>query len=271
MKQKIIKAIIVTAIMIAVSFLSISPINADQTVDPPFWQGEVTLYYDSTIMVTAQNSGDIYEISGTSVAAALDKASEEGEFTYTILDTWYDSFGLLIDSIDGTENQGMDGWQYWVNFPEDPIPMISADKYQLSDNDTVYWFFGGYPADPLNTTKLIEIHVNIIEDSIEPEVTLTKPQKGGVYINNNQIFAFPFQTAFVLGDLTVKASAYDEQTSIDKIEFYIDGVLKHSCDEKPYTFPFTEDIKGKFSLKVTAYDQADNQKEIEMVILRIPL
>jgi hypothetical protein len=86
-----------------------------------YWNGGVPLG-SGTFNVTADDSGKEYTINRTCALAAVIRAAEKGGFSYTINDSWYESYGAIyVDAIDG-----VNGWMYWVNYPDDPSPMVGA-------------------------------------------------------------------------------------------------------------------------------------------------
>ncbi|MHC1635487.1 MAG: outer membrane protein assembly factor BamB family protein [Candidatus Methanospirareceae archaeon] len=129
---------------------------------PIMWEGEVTLTENTTFTITAHNSGKSYEVSRTSALGALDAAAEKGAFNYTVSDEWYASYGsFLIDSIADVENTASEYWLYWVNYPDEPMPMVGANQYELKDGDIVTYYYGGWTATPENAALIIRIHVHI--------------------------------------------------------------------------------------------------------------
>ena len=231
----------------------------------PYWEGDVTLIKNTSFTVTAHNSGKNYTISYTTALGALDAASKIGNFDYTVNDEWYEQYGsLLVDSIAGRKNEGMNGWQYWVNYPDEPLPWVGADKYEVKDGDTVDFFYGGFGTTPDNTDMLIRIHVHVIEDNEKPSVDIIKPKEGGFYIFNREILLLPSKIAFIIGEIKVEVEAHDELSGIKCVEFYLDGELQKRVEEEPYTY----DLKanGLHTITVKAIDNAGNQNEIERII-----
>ena len=155
------------------SGMGATPSNSDMLIqtrvcvtEPPtvVWDGSVNLT-PATVNVTADNSGEEYTISSTCAMYALVKAAEKGGFNYSINDDWYVAYGsLYFDMINDRPSSGWDGWSYWVNHPNDPMPMVGANSYELDDGDVVilYWS-SGMDATPSNTDMLIRIKVAITE------------------------------------------------------------------------------------------------------------
>jgi len=129
------------------------------------WQGNVTLINGTTFDKTAHNSGVSYELDRTTALGALDAATEEGVFNYTMNDEWYELYGsLFVDSIADISNEGYNGWMYWVNYPEDPMPMVGADQFVLEDGDVVTWYWSSsMEMTPANSSMLVNVNVAIEE------------------------------------------------------------------------------------------------------------
>ena len=128
------------------------------------WQGDITLTHGTTFNVTAHNSGKSYVLSRTTALGALDTASEKGDFNYTVSDEWYVSYdSLLVDSIADIPSVGWDGWMYWVNYPEEPMPMVSVNQYELEDGDVVtFYWSSSMGMTPENSSKVLIFNVTVL-------------------------------------------------------------------------------------------------------------
>jgi len=140
-------------------------IGFDIVFDAPqetIWQGDVILINGTTFDVTA-NSSVSYVINRTTALGALDAAAEDGIFNYTVNDDWYASWGsLFVDSIADITSEGYNGWMYWVNYPEDPMPGVGADQFVLEDGDVVTWYWSSsMDMTPANSSILVEINVTV--------------------------------------------------------------------------------------------------------------
>ena len=127
------------------------------------WQGDITLINGTTFDKTAHNSGVSYEINRTTALGALDAAAEEGIFNYIISDEYYLSWGsLFVDSIADIPNEGYNGWMYWVNYPEEPMPMVSAEQFVLEDGDVVTWYWSSsMEMTPADSPMLVNVNVAV--------------------------------------------------------------------------------------------------------------
>ena len=120
-----------------------------------YWGGDVAL--DSgTFNVTAE-SGVTYTINRTCALASIIGAARVGGFDYTINDSWYESYGTIyVAEIDGVSD-----WMYWVNYPDDPSPMVGANAYELADGDAVVWYHAdSMESTPENTDMLVRIETS---------------------------------------------------------------------------------------------------------------
>ncbi len=119
-------------------------------------------------------------------------------------------------------------------------------------------------------------------DSLAPEfqtyetmVGLAKSRKKplvGIERPGNYLYVFdkeivPLKMPIILGDITVIADAQDED-EIEKVEFYVDNILKSTDYDEPYSWLWSEFAIGKHQIKVIAYDNDGNraQDEIDVII-----
>jgi len=123
---------------------------------PTFWNGDVSLG-SGTFNVTADDSGKEYTINRTCALAALIRAAEKGGFSYMINDSWYESWGTLyVAEIDGVSD-----CMYWVNYPDDSMPMVGPNGYELDDGDVVTWYHAdSMESTPENTDMLVRIETS---------------------------------------------------------------------------------------------------------------
>jgi hypothetical protein len=130
------------------------------------WQGDVTLTNGTKIIVTAHNSGNEHEVNSTTAFGALDAAATAGAFNYTATDEW--GF-IFADSIGDVAQEGWSAWIYWVNYPEEPMPMVGATDYVVEDGDVVTWYWSSSAEmTPADSPLLVIINVSVTEDSASP-------------------------------------------------------------------------------------------------------
>ncbi|MFN3384166.1 MAG: PKD domain-containing protein [Archaeoglobaceae archaeon] len=105
--------------------------------------------------------GKTFTIDYRTALGALEKASKLKGFSYRLKIT---EWGLFVDCIEnicsGYAGEGS-GWMYWVNYPEKPMPGVSADKYKILAGDNVIWFFSRRMSEtPDSATHKVDIYVD---------------------------------------------------------------------------------------------------------------
>jgi hypothetical protein len=148
-----------------------------------------------------------------------------------------------------TNNDG----NYNISFPlsTDAIPGIYNVRVvcHIEDNEL------------LATTSFIVI------DRMPPTIIITKPEKA-LYAKNIKIM--PFFTTVILGSIEINVDASDDQTGMNRVEFYIDNSLKTTVTDTPYTWIWNEKtpFRPRHIITVFAYDNAGNQVSEEINVLK---
>ena len=105
-----------------------------------------------------------------------------------------------------------------------------------------------------------------IEDTTPPEVHITKPVSG-IYFNNKLLFNSA--TTLIILDIDIEVDAFDDQSGIDRIEFYIDDVIKDTTSYPPYSLLWNERSFKRHTIKVIAFDKAGNSASDELSVIKI--
>jgi len=161
------------------------------------WQGDVTLINGTTFNITAHNSGKEYAVNHTTALGALDAAAHAGGFNYTVSDEWG---WLFVDSIADIPNEGWNGWMYWVNYPDEPMSMVSAAEYVVEDGDVVTWYWSSsMNMTPEDSPKVLIINVTVASNEFDTDKG-TYPSISGTHygtiipnrnITVNRIYSYP--------------------------------------------------------------------------------
>jgi len=109
-------------------------------------------------------------------------------------------------------------------------------------------------------TKTIKI------DKAKPNVAIIKPIKGYLYIEDRQIMPTLLGNTIIFGKITIMADASNHESGIQKVEFYVDGILQESVAQQPYAWQWNYLAIGTHLIKVIAYDSAGNSASDEMVV-----
>jgi hypothetical protein len=131
--------------------------------------------------------------------------------------------------------------------PKPPVDIITSFPYE-----TTFWTIKAY--DALGSTIFADPrYVKISETRIQPDVSITSPQ-------NN---------AAISGTIDIQAEA-DDPLGIRRVDFYIDGVLKHSAADAPYHYNWDTNSYSSENhiIKVTAYNNA-NQHHSTAVVVKV--
>lgn len=92
---------------------------------------------------------------------------------------------------------------------------------------------------------------NISNTLNQLSVEIIKPEKA-LYLNDNKVFPLIFGT-LILGPITVEADVAG--STAEKVEFYIDNVIKYTDYSEPFSWKWDEQISMKHTIKIKAYDQ----------------
>jgi hypothetical protein len=96
------------------------------------------------------------------------------------------------------------------------------------------------------------------------EVEITKPLKGYLYMKDQQRASLKILT-LIFGSITIEANVTGE--SIQRVEFYIDGVPRHTDYGAPYTWVWDELVLFRHTIKVVAYEYNGSFAEQTLKVL----
>ncbi|KAA0012294.1 MAG: hypothetical protein FE041_03795 [Thermoplasmata archaeon] len=98
-------------------------------------------------------------------------------------------------------------------------------------------------------------------DDIAPQLQIINPKEGYLHIFGKDILPVGF--TIIIGSITVKADAYDGETGISTVEFYVDDELKSTDSSQPYEWLWDETAFLKHRIKAVAKGFAGNTASIE--------
>ncbi len=131
----------------------------------------------------------------------------------------------------------------------------SVQWTELSYNKTYSWY--AVADDTVYETKSDTWSFTTKEvDNTPPTVSIAKPEKG-LYLFDRKILPRFIRPALIIGRITIVANATDEDSGIEKVEFYINGKLKVTDTTAPYEYLWKRDrirLFHIFVIKVVAYD-----------------
>ena len=83
------------------------------------------------------------------------------------------------------------------------------------------------------------------------QLQVVKPENA-IYLMDNKILSFP--SPLIIGNINVEASAFNLENGIDRVEFFVDDILKQTVTTEPYTWMWQEPALFRHTLKIVAYD-----------------
>jgi len=134
----------------------------------------------------------------------------------------------------------------------------SVEKYSNPDDNEKP--FDAHYADAADGTPVV------VGGNLPPAVGITSPQLGMIYFNGNikgtgilNILQMShFKNTILLGSTKIFTVHAEDDSGIDKVEFYIDGELIDTIEEAPYNYTYKKLIRSiflkKHTLEVIAYD-----------------
>ncbi len=110
-------------------------------------------------------------------------------------------------------------------------------------------------------------------DSTAPEVSLERPVDGRLYLFNRDIMPLEGRTVSI-GDLTITADAWDEESGIDRVEFWIGfgchGEKRFTDTAAPYEWTWTgHSSAGIRKIRAYVFDGAGNEAFAEQELIKI--
>jgi PKD repeat protein len=95
-----------------------------------------------------------------------------------------------------------------------------------------------------------------------PSVTITKPVKG-IYLGDKKVF--PSRKYIIIGEITIVANA-SGPLGIVRVEFSIDGKLKATDTEAPYTWTWSTPAFFKHTITVATYDNSGKSAQASITV-----
>jgi len=120
----------------------------------------------------------------------------------------------------------------------------------------------------LNDTEVSDTaSVTILQpDVTPPNVTITRPLAKSFYFGNTRVLSFPI--TLIIGSLNVTVDAFDTDSGVSSVAFFLNGILKSTDTTSPYTWEWSGRVFGRYSITVEAYDGAGNNATDEIIALR---
>ena len=228
------------------------------SADISSWVGEKVII---RFRFTSDNdiTGEGWYVDDVFITAKLDFNPPETTCTLTGtlgLNNWYTSSVQIqfsaTDDLSGVKATyyRLDGGSQ-TTYP--PAKTVSSNGVHTID----YWSVDNVGNVEAFGTKSFKI------DSEDPQVAITKPGPG-IYWRDMKLWPIlsftllPWTNTYIFRFITIEASANDNFSGVDRVEFYIQGVLKETDTTAPYGWLWHETAFFKQTIEVKAYDKAGN-------------
>lgn len=189
----------------------------------------------------------------------------------------------------GAKGVGLDDDLYWdcddpdgdpINYDvyfglTNPPPQVTwnqsgkgYDPDIMNKNTNYFWKIVAWDNKDASASSPIWSFATEDKDNKAPKVKIIEPERG-VYIFNKKILPRFFRLAKIIGNITIEVNATDEDTGIEKVEFYINGNLKGTDNTEPYTYNWIRDRPSFFHIfiiKIIAYDKEDKTSADFMMV-----
>jgi len=147
---------------------------------------------------------------------------------------------------------------------------VSHDIYNVSigapkPDINCSWWLSDYQSNYNYTVVEKALIICPVPDHTLPNVEITKP-KDFLYFMNFEIF--PLSQPIIIGKIDINVNASDDDSGIDRVEFYINGLLKTTDETEPYSWTWSELAFFTNVIEVKAYDKAGNAASIEKGVLK---
>ncbi len=123
------------------------------------WEGEVVLD-DESLNLTA-SSGRTYRVNQTTALGTLSMACDEGGIPFSINDSLYGLYGLQVESLGDYRADGDRTWRFWVNYPQESMPVTGPDLVEARNGDKIVFYYGDRRAGPEDSPRL-EISARVL-------------------------------------------------------------------------------------------------------------
>jgi parallel beta-helix repeat protein len=174
---------------------------------------------------------------------------------------------------------------YLNNFIDNYIQAYDTDSNSNWDDGTLGNYWNDYSGKDLNNDAIGDTSYPLYKDSNEdthpllypynpygPSVAIITPTDANhLYLYLRNIKLIPLSKTVIIGNIIIKVKAvcYGYTSDITKIEFYVDGILRHIDNRAPYHWRWqvSSPLHHSHTLKIIAYDSFGNigQDEIDLI------
>lgn len=211
-----------------------------------------------------------YEYKGVSITTLANEFSTlPSRFNMVALSDDGYVFKYTFDQIQGKvqiydqkgNSQGFGDVNMILAYAEDGNPLIYDGPLRIAFVDNY-----GTVTDAFLWSKFVEEieFVFVTLDSKPPSISIDKPTNA-IYLFDQELI--PYVQPFIIGDITIEVSAYDEN-EIAKVLFIMNDNIISKQRYQPYRWNFDTKGFGRYTIRIVSYDNSGNigtaQKEFIM-------
>lgn len=147
----------------------------------------------------------------------------------------------------------------WQNYTH-PFEITQDGIYNIT-----YYSIDNAGNEEEKTTASFKINKNA------PSITVNKPKEGYLYLFGREISKTLFGRTIIIGGINIEATVVDETSGVERVEFYVNDILKYTDNEPPYEWNFDEKLFGNCRIGIIAYNNAGNyaSKEIKTFVINL--
>jgi len=145
---------------------------------------------------------------------------------------------------------------------------VSHDTYTIQNGTpqpdiNTQWWLPEYPGFGQYTVVEQAVVIYTAPDTTPPTIELTKPINA-FYFFNKQIF--PLSVPVILGMIDINVTAYDVESGVDHVDFYIDNLYRGNDTSAPFSWTWSDKAFFVYLIKVVAFDKAGNSDSKELQV-----
>jgi len=121
--------------------------------------------------------------------------------------------------------------------------------------------------DMAGNTASQSIQVDYKDDVVAPHVEITRPQTGSLYVNDRELLMGVLHATVILGKVTTRVHAWDNESGIQQVNFLRDNETRFSDSDVPFEWILDDPLRGWHRLGAAAVDYGGNQDVADKMIL----
>jgi hypothetical protein len=185
-------------------------------------------------------------------------ADNNTEILFGYLEDWYAHALRIVvdkDNVSVSEEVHVQVFNETLVPVENALVYVGSASYLTDEHGNVTLVInnpGGYE---VYAEKNGSVRSEKIKIKVEKSVEIVRPADGAVYLWNRKT-RIPCQTILIIGHIDIEVNAAD---SVQKVEFYVDGELRCTDNEPPFTWRLNSRAFGeKMMVQVMGYTFTDN-------------